>query len=439
MDKFIEKNYKLIIVIVCILGILVKGIYIFKNRIGENQYDSKIWSLYKLEDYEEAYEFNEKNIGIGGHMFYIMLLYKDFHLPDSVVGQYYHPPLHHFIAAVWLRVMDVFPLNAMQKIESLQIISFIYSLLILLFSYKILQKLNIGKKGKILSMILLNFFPQFIYMSGFINNDTLLTLFIVINLYCLIKWYENSNWKNAILVALTIGLGMNVKTSMIVMILPAAIVYLKKFIEKVKSKEKYGKLIWEAVVLVILVTILGFWHQLMLIKKYDWQLFKVQMPYEHFSVKDATFWQRWGIISKELIDNTILVESKNIFSYVINSSLYCLGSFVNASSYIIKEILIVLIFITIFVIAKHSLKKNYEKIKSILIITYISWVIAFIYFNITMPYSCTMHSRYIGILFIIGMIMLGVDIDKSKNQYWRLFIYLVSILFSVLSTYIVLI
>ena len=69
-------------------------------------------------------------------------------------------------------------------------------------------------------------------MSGFINNDTLLTLFIVINLYCLIKWYENSNWKNAILVALTIGLGMNVKTSMIVMILPAAIVYLKKFIEK---------------------------------------------------------------------------------------------------------------------------------------------------------------------------------------------------------------
>ena len=83
--------------------------------------------MYDLEDYEQAYEFNSENIGSGGHMYYIMLLYKDFHLPDSAGGQYYHPPLHHLISAVWLRVMDVFPLNAMQKIESLQILSFIYS------------------------------------------------------------------------------------------------------------------------------------------------------------------------------------------------------------------------------------------------------------------------------------------------------------------------
>ena len=438
MDKFLEKNYKLIIVIICILGIIIRGIYITKNKIGENQYDSKIWSLYDLEDYEEAYKFNETNIGSGGHMFYIMLLYKDFHLPDSAGGQYYHPPLHHFILAVWLRVMDVFPLNAMQKIESLQIVSFIYSLLIILFSYKILEKLKIGAKGKILSMILLNFSTIFIYMSGFINNDTLLTLFIVMNLYYLIKWYENPNWKNTVLVALTLALGMNVKTSMIVMLLPAMLVYFKKLIDMVKNEEKYSKLIWELLVFAIIVAPLGLWHQIRLITNYDWELFGVQMPYEHFSVKDATFWQRWGIISKELIENTILVESKNIFAYVVNSSLYCLGTFSNAISYIIKEFLLILIFITILAIVKHSLNKNKEKVKSILIMTFIIWIIAFVYFNISMPFSCTMHSRYIGILFIIGMMILGVEVDKTKNQYWRLFIYLISILFSVLSTYIVL-
>ena len=53
MDKFLEKRYKLIIASICILGILIRGIYITKNKIGENQYDSKIWSLYDLEDYEE--------------------------------------------------------------------------------------------------------------------------------------------------------------------------------------------------------------------------------------------------------------------------------------------------------------------------------------------------------------------------------------------------
>lgn len=439
MDKFLEKNYKLIIVIICILGILVRGIYITKNKIGKNQYDSKIWNLHKLEDYEEAYKFNEEKIGDGGHMFYIMLLYKDFHLPDKVGGQYYHPPLHHFISAIWLRVMDVFPLNAMQKIESLQILSFIYSVLILLFSYKILERLKIGAKGKILSMILLNFSTIYIYMSGFINNDILITLFIVMNLYYLIKWYEDPSWKNTILVALTLGLGLNVKTSMIVMLLPAIFVYFKKLMEMVKNEEKYAKVIWELIVFAIILAPLGLWYQIRLISQFNWHFFGVQMPYEHFSVKDATFWQRWGIISKELLDNTILVKNSNIFSYVINSALYCLGNFSNVISYIIKGLLIILIAITVFVIAKHSLRKKQEKIKNILIITFITWIIAFIYFNISMPYSCTMHSRYIGILFIIGMMMLGIEVDKSKNKYWIFFNYLISIMFSIFSISIVLI
>ena len=439
MDKFLEKNYKIIIVLICVLGILIRGIYISKNKIGKNQYDSKIWALNKLEDYEEAYKFNEKNIGSGGHLYYIMLLYKDFNLPDSDGGQYYHPPLHHLVEAIWLRVMDVFPLNAMQKIESLQIISFIYSLLILLFSYKILGKLKLGPKGKILSMILLNFSTMYIYMSGFINNDILLTLFLVMNLYFLIKWYENSSWKNTILVALTLGLGMNVKTSMVVMLAPAMIVYFKKLIETVVEEKKYGKLICEMLVLVLIVTPLGLWYQIRLALKFDWDFFAVQMPYEHFSVKDATFWQRWGIISKELLDNTILVKNNNIVSYVINSFLYCLGNFANIMGYTLKGVFLILICIIIFSILKHCFKKKEEKIKNILIITFVLWIIAFIYFNVSMPYSCTMNSRYIVILFVIGMIMLGLEVDKTKNKYWSIFIYLISIMFSILSTYIVLI
>ena len=439
MEKFLDKNYKIIIIIICILGILIRGIYITKNKIGENQYDSKIWQLEELEDYEEAYKFNTEKIGAGGHMYYIMLLYKDFHLPNSAKAQYYHPPLHHFIEAVWLRVMDVFPLNAMQKIESLQIISFIYSILILLFSYKILEKLKMNSKGKILSMILLNFSTIFIYMSGFINNDILLTLFIVMNLYYLIKWYEDSSWKNTFLVLLTLGLGMNVKTSMIVMFLPAVIIYFKKLIETIKEEKAYGKLIFEMLVFALMVIPISLWHQLRLILKFDWEFLGVQMPYDHFSVKDATFWQRWGIISKELLQNRILVKDKNIFSYVINSSLYCLGNFSNIIGYIIKGVLLLLIFIAIFVVLKHCFKKKEEKVKNILIVTFGIWIMAFIYFNVTMPYSCTMHSRYIAILFIIGMIMLGLEIDKSKNKFWNTFIYLISIVFSVLSTYIVLI
>ena len=76
--------------------------------------------------------------------------------------------------------------------------------------------------------MILNFYPLFIHMSGFVNNDTLVTLFTVMNLYYLIRWYKFPNWKNTFGVALTLALGMNVKVSIIVMMLPAMIVYFNK-------------------------------------------------------------------------------------------------------------------------------------------------------------------------------------------------------------------
>ena len=111
MDKFLKKNYKIIILIICVFGILIRGIYITKNGVGANNYDTKVWKLQTLEDYKQAYKFNEDNIGNGGHLYYILLLYQDFELPNSAVGQYYHPPLHHYISAIWLKGMDLLPLN----------------------------------------------------------------------------------------------------------------------------------------------------------------------------------------------------------------------------------------------------------------------------------------------------------------------------------------
>ena len=438
MDKFLEKNYKAIIIIICVLGILLRGIYVTINGVRTNNYDTKIWFLYDVEDYEDAYKFDEKKIGDGGHLYYILLLYDKLELPDAPRGQYYHPPLHHFISAIWLRTMDLLPLNAMQKIESLQILGFLYSALIIYFSYKIMQELKVGKKGKILSLILLNFFPLFIRMAGFINNDTLVTLFIVINSYYLIKYNREPSYKNAIIIALTLGLGMMTKTSMIVMLLPAMYVWFKKLFEMNKKDEKISKLMYQLLIFIVIAAPLCSWHQLWLVTNHDWDLLGVQTPYEHFSVKDATFFDRWGLVSKDLLENVITVENNNIFSYVINSALYCLGTYKDSISYIIKELLIILIVITMYSVVKHCLKKNREDSKNVLLIMFGIWILSFIYFNITMPFSCTMHSRYIGILFIIGMIMLGIDVDNCDKN-WRKFMYILSIVFAILSTYIVLI
>ncbi|MGN1299382.1 MAG: ArnT family glycosyltransferase [Candidatus Scatovivens sp.] len=452
MEKFIEKNYKKIILIICILGILLRAIYIIEKPIRKNQYDCKIWELYDLEDYEQVYELNEKNIGKAGHMYYIMILYSTFKLPEGVGGQYYHPPLHHFISAMWLKLMDVFPLNAIQKIESLQILSFTYSILILIFVYKIIEKTKINEVGKCLTMLLLNFFPLFIYMSGFINNDILITLFIVLNLYYIIKWDEEPNIKNTLMISFTFGLGMMTKTSMAVMSLPLAFVVLKKFIIKIQNKDKklIKKIIFESIIFILIAGTLSLWFQIRKLIKYDSEMLAIQQPYDYFYSGDAPFLERWGVISKDILKNKILIEDKNIFSYIINSALYCLTEFTNISSYIVKEFTnissyivkestIILGFISLAVIIKNIIKyrKNNET-ENILIITFISWILGFISFNISLPYSCTMNARYIGIMFMISMIMLGKSISDCKNKNWAYFIYVLSGLLCVFSSYIVL-
>ena len=159
-------------------------------------------------------------------------------LPDGAGGQYYHPPLHHFTSAMWLKIMDILPLNAVQKIESLQVLSLIYSIIILILIYKIIEKTKIKELGKILILILINFYPLFIYMSGFVNNDLLITLFMILNLYYIIKWNEDFNIKNTLILAFSFGLGMMTKTSMAVMMLPLAYVVVVKFIDKIKEKDK---------------------------------------------------------------------------------------------------------------------------------------------------------------------------------------------------------
>lgn len=438
MGKFIQKNYKKIVILICILGILLRIAYIVKNPIRENQYDCKIWKLEEPEDYEQTYKMNEDNIGKAGHMYYIFTIYNTWTLPDGAGGQYYHPPLHHFTSAVWLKVMDLFPLNAVQKIESLQVLSLIYSIIMLLFTYKIIEKTKIKEIGKILILILINFFPLFIYMSGFVNNDMLITLFTVMSLYYIIKWDEEQNIKNTLKHAIVLGLGMMTKTSIMVMMLPLSIVVLKKIVIKIEehNKKAIKDIIIQAIIFLVIVGVSSVWFPIRQYIKYDFEPFAIQKPYDYFYSGDASLLERWGVVSKDILKNGLLIEDKNIFSYVINSSLYCLYTFSSPYSYMIKEVTIALGLISVIILIKTFIqkitKKENDNLLTILI-TFFSWILGFISFNISLPYSCTMNSRYIAILFIISMIMLGHTVSESKSKFWKYLIYSLAIVLSILS------
>lgn len=166
MKKIVDK-YKVIRYIIILLAIIIRIIFINKSDIGLFQYDMGLYNyLTSEEKYDTVYtEFDEGKMAYS-HINYIMYLYTYNSLPQlhSVSGQFYHPPLHHFIMATRLKIMDLFSDVSSFKLESMQHVTVFYSFIILIALYKILKEINVDKKYIIFPMILFAFYPLYIFV-----------------------------------------------------------------------------------------------------------------------------------------------------------------------------------------------------------------------------------------------------------------------------------
>ena len=258
-----KDKYKIILILIFLFAILTRIVFISKTDIATFQFDVGVKKDYtKPIIYEEIYEKFDEGYNEGRHINYIMQLYTYGTLPGKIIGQFYHPPLHHLIMTINLKLMDLVSDSASFKFESMQVITCMYSIVILYTLYKILEELGIDDKNKILPMILFEFYPLYIFMSGSINNDELVSMFALICLLYLLKWKKNPSMKNAIIIATSIGLGLMTKSSMYVMIIPAVYVYFGVLKEYVNSDKKCGILLLELLVFTLIAGILGFWFQI---------------------------------------------------------------------------------------------------------------------------------------------------------------------------------
>ena len=85
-------NTATICFLILLSGLLLRLIYISYTGIGTRQHD--------------VHTFFKNN---GGHAEYILYLFDNHKLPDfdpRDIWQFYHPPLHHIICALWLTIVD---------------------------------------------------------------------------------------------------------------------------------------------------------------------------------------------------------------------------------------------------------------------------------------------------------------------------------------------
>lgn len=400
--------------IIIIIGILLRTMYIIYTPITERQHD--------VGDFDDA-----------GHLSYINTIYETGRLPETNEWQYYHPPLHHFLSAVWLKTNEVlFNVPSIYvNIEGLQILTLLFSSLTLFVISQILSRLKIKNIYKYLTVLFFSVNPTMIILSGSINNDCLEYLIQFMILLYMLKYYESPTSKNSLILGIITGLCMLTKFNGIIMLGPITILFLYKLYKERNFKE----IIKNYSIVLVIALVLGLSYQIR-----NYILFgsiSIPNPTEHLSVKQYSIFKRMIIPSFTNIYEKFcnLTNDYNIFSFIVKNSIF--GEYKynipNIFYNLYVSINLLLIILSTVLLIKNIKTIFKDKINLLLISNYVITMLSFYYFNYMYPYTCTMDFRYIVPTLLTGIVMLVMESNKTKSKYIRYLIDIPIILFIVLS------
>lgn len=214
-----------LVFLIFVFGIIMRLVYILYTAVEQRQQD--------------VYSFGRPE----GHAGYIEYIYNNLKLPDFDPRdrwQFYHPPLHHMISAIWLKLI-VFAGATWEKAkESLQVLTFFYSGCYLIFTYKIFKEVGLKNRALMLSFFIIAVNPAFVLISGSVNNDALSILLMQGTVYYAVLWFKDMKMSTIVKLALCIGFGMMAKLS-IVLVAPA--ILLLFLIKIFLSQDTFSKTI----------------------------------------------------------------------------------------------------------------------------------------------------------------------------------------------------
>lgn len=408
-------------------GFLLRLCYVLFSTIYERQYDIGMIDL------------DAGHTVTGGHLAYIQYLYENWRLPDfdpTTVYQFNHPPLHHYLCALWMKFCSIFISDTAVLEESIQVVPFVCSLLILFFLAKILGQLALTEKAKCFIMLLFAFHPALVLLSGSVNNDCMALLFTVLCVYYTMLWVRYPTIHNILKLALAVGLGMLTKQNVAQMAFPIAGVFLWTLWKEWK-KGGFPKRIFIQYGLFGLVSVpLGmcFYIRNML-------LYKMPLVWIYTLPKDS--WQYTGNVPvlnrflwpvpSEAVDNLLhfrLGCGYNVWMQIIRTSV--LGEWDMADVGKGVKVLAVLLmaagavlalagmlaFLDVFVIRR----KRYDistPVRILFVMSYAVHLLFYLKFAYDYPQECSMHFRYIEIELLFPAAALGFWLQQTEKKWMK--------------------
>lgn len=364
-----------------------------------------------------------------GHLSYMQYLFLHRSLPDTYVGQFYHPPLFHIIGAVLLAVHHVTD-NYSVAFESIQMINMLFSTVGVIYGYRILKKMGKNDWFLVIGTVFLSFCPAFYIIGAELNNDCLVTMFSIMALYYTLCWREKRDICTILKIALCIGLGMFTKSNAALIAFAVGMIFFYTLIE---NRGEWKKYISQFFLFGIVCIPLGLcW--------YVYRLMRFNVPFSYVLkladdspqyIGNVSALIRLGFPSIEQLTSCSIdwsrpVDFSNIWGQTFLTMNYdegilsLCGSFANLLGIFLLWISIFLSFFLFIRLIQMLLSSAAEiSLKILFPINFLILYGSYIKFAFDYPHICTMNFRYIV---IVQVILMGGAVIWHKNQPLRGFL-----------------
>lgn len=381
-----------------------------------------------------------------GHLGYIYYLAEGGDLLHNGAGihyQFYHPPLHYLICALWLKCMTLLGLPLQTAGETMQFITLSYSVAVLVFLDKIIQKLGGSIQARTIALCLCGFFPYAIFSAGAMNNDGLLALLMVMTIYYLILYCEKPSIKSILPVALSLGCAMMTKISALMLVPGIAFLFLYQYYKNKKLRMGY---IDQYLLFALISGILGFWYPVKNYVIYHMNFLSVPNlgPDSHQYLGDFSVLSRFFDLNPSQLEHLGItfygkdgMLDHNIFLSLLKYSLFGESHYYMAAEafcrimFFVFGVLLFLLFVSaLCYLFKGACQKEYRITIGVI---YATIMLSYFRFCLTHPHVCTMHVRYIMTGVLLVLLCAALWLAAKKERLWAYLSFGITLCYSVIS------
>jgi len=412
-------NVKRSVILIILIGTIIRIYYLVNTKYSDRSYD------------------------VEGHLNYIKYLFNNNSNIPSVNScwECYQPPLYYLFSSIFY---TIFSSTKISPIVSLQVISLIISVIVIISAYnifKILFKNNI--KLIILSLSLFTFWSGNIIFSIRISNDVFFYLFTTLSLLFLFKWIIKPDKNYELYLSATFAaLDMISKANGIIM---WGIIGLLVIIKILKDKKDVKSiLVFGFLPILFVISILITFYNPIFRSSNDWFIgnistlnsaLRLNNTLQHFVVLDTSTYFTQANISTWLDSS----GRQYFTNYLFKTSLFGEFSY-NQNQVALMLVLstllliIILIFSTSFFI--YLIKSKKSRGDNFFLLIFLVFLASMVLLRFRYPYSSDNDFRFILpilIPFIIFISYLLNELEKGKNQFLLISIYVLNILFIALN------